>query len=62
MFDENKLSRGDFLGIIGGMALTAVLLEFSGAKKTLAAVNKTSGSAAPVPSTYGNSTYGGRRA
>ena len=61
MFDDKKLSRGEFLAVIGGMALTAVFFKFSSAKKVLAAVGSTRKGGKSTPSTYGNNTYGGAK-
>ena len=59
MNDQKKISRGEFLGLVGGMALTAVLFKFSSVKKLVAAVGK--GKSNPVPiDAYGNHTYGGK--
>ena len=62
MFDDKKLSRGEFLAVIGGMALTAVFFKFSSAKRIFAAVSRSKGSNTLAPSMYGNGTYGGKKA
>jgi hypothetical protein len=59
MNDQQKLSRGQFLALVGGMALTAVLFKFSSAKHVIAATGAT---ARPTPVTYGGNTYGGKQA
>ena len=62
MSDDKKLSRGEFLGVIGGMVVTAALIKFSGAKKMLAVVTPEKKTAlAPEPRAYGNHTYGGNK-
>ena len=58
MNDQQKLSRGKFMGLVGGMALTAVLFKISSVKNVVAAVSK--GKSNPVPGSYGNHTYGGK--
>jgi hypothetical protein len=59
MNDNKKLSRGQFLAAIGGMALTAGFAKFSGIKKALATTTNTPRVAYNA---YGNSTYGGKAA
>lgn len=59
MNDKQKLSRGQFLTVVGGMALTAVLIKFSGAKNIIAAAGNRGNGAMPSGS-YGNNTYGGK--
>jgi hypothetical protein len=58
MNDQKKISRGQFLGLVGGMALTAALFKISSVKNVVAAVSK--GKDNPVLGTYGNHTYGGK--
>jgi hypothetical protein len=58
MNDQQKISRGKFMGLVGGMALTAVLFKVSSVKNVVAAVSK--GKSNPVPGSYGNHTYGGK--
>ena len=61
MNDQQKISRGKFMGLLGGMALTAVLFKISSVKSVVAAVSK--GKSNPVPTaSYGNHTYGGKSA
>ena len=57
MNDDKKLSRGQFLAMIGGMALTAGLVKFGGIKKALAMTRKMPHIA---KNGYGNSNYGGK--
>jgi hypothetical protein len=61
MKDQDKISRGQFLGLIGGMALAAVLFKFAGAKKLLTAVNNEK-TGARASTAYGHSPYGGQHA
>lgn len=58
MNDRKKISRGQFLGLVGGMALTAVLFKISSVKNVVAAVSK--GKSNPVLGSYGNHAYGGK--
>ena len=58
MNHQKKMNRGQFLGLVGGMALTAVLFKISSVKNVVAAVRKAKSN--PVPSSYGNHTYGGK--
>ena len=58
MKDQKKINRGQFLGLVGGMALTAILFKISGVKNVVAAVSK--GKSNPVPGSYGNHIYGGK--
>jgi hypothetical protein len=59
MKNQEKISRGQFLGLVGSMAVTALLFKFSTAKNVVAAVSKGKGS--PLPSgSYGKHTYGGK--
>jgi len=59
MNDQQKLSRGQFLALIGSVALAAVLFKFSSVKHVIAA---TGAKASPTGAAYGNSTYGGNTA
>ena len=58
MNDQQKLSRGQFLTILGSTALAAALFKFSSVKRMSAVAG-----AKPrlVQGTYGNSTYGGKK-
>jgi hypothetical protein len=58
MNDQKKMSRGQFLGLVGGMALTVALFKISKVKNAVAAVSK--GKNNPMPGSYGNHTYGGK--
>jgi hypothetical protein len=59
MNDQQKLSRGQFLALIGGMAITAVLSKFSSVRHAMAAAGTAD---RPTGATYGNGTYGGKGA
>ena len=59
MNDQQKLSRGQFLALVGGMALTVVLFKFSSVKRVIASAG---GTARVTRAMYGNSTYGGKTA
>jgi hypothetical protein len=59
MDDQTKLSRGQFLAILGGMALTVALLKFSSVKHAITAAGT---AARPARVTYGNGAYGGKKA
>jgi hypothetical protein len=59
MNHQKKMNRGQFLGLVGGMALTAVLFKISSVKNVVAAVSK--GKSNPVQGSYGNHTYGGKK-
>ena len=61
MNDDRKMSRGQFLGVVGGMALTAALFKLSSVKNVVAAISKGKSNPAPIGS-YGNHTYGGKNA
>jgi hypothetical protein len=39
MNDQQKLSRGKFMGLVGGMALTAVLFKLSSVKNVVMATS-----------------------
>ncbi len=59
MNDQKKLSRGQFLGLVGSMALTAALFKVSKVKDVVAAVSSGKKNSALAHS-YGNHTYGGK--
>jgi hypothetical protein len=59
MNDQQKISRGKFMGLVGGMALTAILFKISSVKNVVAAVSKAKSGL--VTGSYGNHTYGGKK-
>jgi hypothetical protein len=58
---QEKISRAKFIALVGGMALTAVLFKFAGAKELLSA-GTTQKTAAGASTAYGHGPYGGRHA
>jgi hypothetical protein len=59
MNDQKKLSRGQFLTLLGGMALSVALFKLSSVKHVIAA---TGAKTRVAQAAYGNSTYGGKAA
>lgn len=59
MDEQRKLSRKEFLGVIGGLAVTVALSKFSGVKNLVATAKK---GGSLQTNAYGNSPYGGKTA
>lgn len=60
---DRKMSRGEFLAILGGMALTLVLYKVGSFKDIFTTVStRKKPIIAREPDTYGNNVYGGKRA
>lgn len=60
--DKEKITRAEFIGAVGGLALAAVVLHFGGLTDIAKKVAGKGAKNPPDGQSYGASTYGGTRA
>jgi hypothetical protein len=61
MDDDKKVSRSQFLGILGSMAVTAFVIKVAYSKEVISAVIGKQKSSTIASNRYGNNAYGGTK-
>ncbi len=62
MGNDKKITRKEFLGVLGGMAVAAVALKVANLTSTVHAVLPSEVISADTNTAYGQSAYGGKNA